>query len=347
MNDGGSGDVAGAGDDSAAAHGARGEGPRTAQATRSGAAAGRQRGGGERRMVPKERPRSYYGRAIIEEPTWTWEIPWYLFAGGLSGASSMLGLTASLSGNDELARRAWIASFAGIAASPALLISDLGRPERFLNMLRVFKLTSPMSVGSWILSMNGAAITPAAAGVVLGLRGRWVRPAEVAAGLLGLPLATYTGVLLSNSVIPVWSEARRELPLLFAAGGAASAGAVAVAMTPVGSAGSARRLAVGGALAELAVTTTMEHRLGSVGKPYEEGKAGRFGKAAKLLAGAGAAVIGASRGSRSRAVAGAGLVLAGAICTRWSVFEAGFASARDPHYTADLQRSRMPGRNGT
>ncbi|MGH2868647.1 MAG: NrfD/PsrC family molybdoenzyme membrane anchor subunit, partial [Solirubrobacteraceae bacterium] len=95
---------------------------------------------------------SYYGRPIVKEPVWTWEIPAYFFTGGLAGASATLGLVADVTGNKPLARSAWTAALAGVSVSPVFLISDLGRPERFLNMLRVFKITSPMSVGSWILS---------------------------------------------------------------------------------------------------------------------------------------------------------------------------------------------------
>src|SRR5215212_6840213 len=97
---------------------------------------------------------SYYGRPIIKEPVWTWEIPWYFFTGGLAGGSAALGFTAGALGNERLARRAWANATAGVVVSPALLISDLGRPARFLNMLRMVKLTSPMSVGSWVLNLS-------------------------------------------------------------------------------------------------------------------------------------------------------------------------------------------------
>ena len=326
-------------------HGDAGAGPADAQATRSRVSTGR-RGGGERSMVPKEKPSSYHGRPVVKSPTWTWEIPWYLFAGGLAGGSSMLGFSASVSGNRPLARRAWFVSLAAITASPALLVSDLGRPERFLNMLRVFKPTSPMSVGSWILSLNGAVIVPAAYGA---LRSRPPLAARVAAPLaaaLGLPLATYTGVLLANSVIPVWSEARRELPFLFAAGSAASTGAMAVALTPAGSAGPARRLAIAGAVGEIAVTRAMEQRLGALAEPYHQGRPQRFGRAAKALSATGAALVATGRGRRGRTLAGAGMILGGAICQRWSIFTAGFASAEDPKYTVGPQRARI-GDSGT
>src|SRR5690606_31944144 len=94
---------------------------------------------------------SYYGRPVLKEPVWTWEIPAYFFLGGTAGAANALSLGARLTGNRELADRLSLVATAGLAASPVLLVSDLGRPERFLNMLRVFKVTSPMSVGSWAI----------------------------------------------------------------------------------------------------------------------------------------------------------------------------------------------------
>jgi hypothetical protein len=303
---------------------------------------GRRRGPGEERMVPKERPRSYYGRPVIEKPTWTWEVPWYLFAGGLAGGSATLGFVASATGNRPLARRAWLIAFAGIGASPALLIADLGRPERFLNMLRVFKVTSPMSVGSWILAASGGVITLPAAAAATGSRWRIARAAEPVAAALGLPLATYTGVLLANSVVPVWSEARRELPLVFAAGAGASAGAAATLVTPASHAGPARRLAIGAAVAELAAVEVMKRRLGRLGDPYRSGRPHAFGRAAKLLTGAGAGLLAASR-RRPLQLAGAAMIVGGAVCERWSVYSAGFPSAEDPAYTVELQRSRMGG----
>ena len=96
-------------------------------------------------------------RAVLKEPVWTAEIPLYFYAGGLAGASAGLGLLSDLRGERVLARRAWALALAGSVVSPALLISDLGVPRRFLHMLRLFKVTSPMSVGSWILAAFGAS----------------------------------------------------------------------------------------------------------------------------------------------------------------------------------------------
>ncbi len=304
---------------------------------------GRPNGRGEVRMVPEEEVRSYYGRPVIKEPVWTWEIPWYFFAGGLAGASSGLALIARLAGNDRLARRAHLAALGGAAASPALLISDLGRPDRFYNMLRVFKPTSPMSVGTWVLTLFGATTGLAAAHDVLGVFPRLGRLSEAISALLGPALSTYTAVLVADTSVPVWHEARRELPLVFAASSAASAGAWAAILTPVKDAGPARRLAVGGALIEIGAVEAMKRRVGKfLAEPYEQDEAGRYDKSAKILSGLGAGVTAwAGRKRRWGAVLGGTLILAGAALERWSVFKAGFQSARDPRYTV------MPQRDGT
>ena len=305
-------------------------------------------GRGEVRMVPEEEVHNYYGRAVLKEPTWTWEIPSYFFAGGLAGASSGLALTARLAGNDKLARRALLAALGGATVSPVLLISDLGRPDRFYNMLRVFKPTSPMSVGTWILTAFGPSAGIAAASDILAIFPRLGRLSETVAALLGPALATYTAVLIADTSVPVWHEARRELPLVFAASSAASAGAAAAILTPIEDAGPARRLAVGGALLEVGAVELMKRRLGKLlAEPYEGGKPKRYDRLAKALSGLGAVVTAfGGRKWRSGAVAGGALILAGAVCERWSVYEAGFTSSRDPKYTIMPQRERLESHNG-
>jgi formate-dependent nitrite reductase membrane component NrfD len=320
-------------------HGERGARGRTAQDTAS--AVGRRRdAGGERRMVERAKPRSYYGRPVVKPPVWKPEVPWYFFFGGLAGASAALGATASLSGNRRLARSAWGTALVGVSVSPVLLTLDLGVPRRFGYMLRVFKVTSPMSLGSWLLVLNGALTSAAAASNLVGFPRRGQRGFELTAGVAGLPLATYTGALISNSAVPVWSEARSELPFLFAAGSAASAGAAAVALTPPARAGPARRLAVAGTVAKLVVELLMERRLGELGEPYKRGAAGAYTRAGRALSIAGAVAIATRPRSRPAAVAGAALALAGGACERWAVFKAGFASAEDPRYTVEPQRRR-------
>jgi hypothetical protein len=283
-------------------------------------------------------------RPVIKEPVWKPVIPFYLYAGGLGGASAGLAALSELRGDDVLARRAWAAALAGAAASPALLIADLGVPHRFFNMLRMFKVTSPMSVGSWLLSGFGPATALAALDAWTGALPRGVAAgAKLSAALLGLPVATYTAALIANTAVPVWHEARAELPVVFAAGAAASAGAAALMSTPVREAAPARRLAVGGAVAELATVGLMERRLGELAAPYHERgfprTAGRLAKAAL----AGGAVLSAALGGRSRAgaIAGGALLTAGAVLTRWSIVRAGSASAADPEATIRPQRARI------
>jgi hypothetical protein len=280
----------------------------------------------------------YYGKPIIKPPVWEREIAWYLFTGGLAGGSSVLALAARLSGNDRLARSATVIAAGGLTVSPALLVKDLGRPERFLNMFRVFKRSSPMNVGSWLLSFAGTAAGLAAACELTGRAPRVRTAAQVAAGVLGPPVATYTGVLIADTAVPVWHEARRELPLLFASGAAASAGAAAVLCTPAGAAGPARRMMVAGAAGELANAWLMERRLGLLAEPYRQGRAGRYARLAKTTTAAGAALAIAARRRRAPGRIAAGLILGGAIAERFAIFRAGFQSAEDPRHVIRSQR---------
>jgi hypothetical protein len=289
---------------------------------------------------------SYYGRPVIKEPVWKAEIPWYLFTGGLGGASAVLSTAARVRGYERLAKRSIYIGAAADAVSPLLLISDLGRPERFLNMFRVFKVTSPMSVGSWLLGLSSAASSGSA---FLHFIGRLRRTSDAARGVAaasGAPLAVYTGTLIADTAIPVWHEARHELPFLFGSSAAASAGAAAAIAVPPAEAGPARRLAVGGALVENALMLAMEKRLGLVGEPYRQGEAARYNKLAKACSLGGAALLAVGRRSRLVAAAGGALTLAGEIALRWSVFKAGFQSARDPKYTVMAQRERVDAGDG-
>jgi hypothetical protein len=289
--------------------------------------------------------RAQDARPVIKEPVWTPEIPAYFYTGGLAGASAGLALLCDVRGEQHLARRMWSVALAGSVVSPALLISDLGVPARFLNMLRMFKVTSPMSVGSWILAGFGIATAPAALHSLTGGRlGRAGRAAQVASGLLGLPLSSYTAALIANTAVPVWHEARAELPFLFCAGAAASAGAAGVALAGLDEAQPARRLAVGGAVAEVAIATAMHRRLSARGLAgaFEERLVKRLDRSATGLTLGGAALIAARSGrSRAAAIGGAALLTAGAVAERWTVFRAGAQSAARPQDTVAPQRARI------
>jgi Polysulphide reductase, NrfD len=296
-------------------------------------------------MVPKAEPRSYYGRPVIKPPVWKPEIPLYLFLGGLTGASATLAWAADTTGNRRLGRNAGLICLAAGTASPVVLIADLGVPARFFNMLRVFKVTSPMNMGSWFLAATGATAAVATAHETVGLFDRLGRLGRALSALFGLPLATYTAALLSNTAVPVWHEARHELPFVFAGSAAASAGAAAAIVTPPADASPARRLALLGVAVEVGTSQLMEQRLGELGEPYRQGEAGRWARLAKGFSIAGAAVM-ALRGRRhGGTIAGGALILAGSVLERRAIFKAGFQSAGDPKYTVARQRARVDGRD--
>ncbi|MBR7825570.1 polysulfide reductase NrfD [Actinospica sp. MGRD01-02] len=310
---------------------------------------GRRRRGarGERLMVERAEFTSYYGRPILKEPTWSSvDIAGYFFLGGLAGAGSVLAAGAQLTGRPATARALKTSSALAIAGSAAALVHDLGRPGRFANMLRVIKPTSPMSVGSWLLAGYGPAAAGACASALTGRLPRLGTLATVGAATLGPAVATYTAVLAADTATPAWHDAHRHLPFVFAASATCAASGMALVASPVHEAGPARRAAVAACAADLAATEMMTKQLGLVGETYEQGKAGRLMHTARILttAGAlGAALLGGR--SRTAAVLGGAALLAGSALTRFGVFEAGVASARDPKYTVVPQRSRMASRS--
>ena len=309
-------------------------------------------------MVPPAEFRSYYGRPILKRPVWTREIAAYLFTGGLAAGSSLVAAAGDLTGRPSLRRAGRGAAMAALLASTALLVKDLGRPERFLNMLRVAKPTSPMSVGSWVLATYGAAATGAVAAEVaqaVAPRGRVLRPAASVATAAGRPagivaaalapaLATYTAVLLADTAVPSWHEAHPQLPFVFAGSALASGAGVGLLAAPTAEAGPARRLAVMGAAMEMLAARSVRHRLGLLSEPYTTGLAGRLLHTGELLTAGG--VAGAVLGGRSRAVralSGLSLLTAAAV-TRLGIFEGGVASTEDPKYVVVPQRGRLEGR---
>jgi hypothetical protein len=301
--------------------------------------------GGERFMVPEAEFQSYYGRPVIKEPVWQVpDVPGYLFFGGLAGASSVLAAGAQLTGRPGLARGAKLAALGGISISTVFLINDLGRPARFHHMLRVFKVSSPMSVGSWILSAYGPMAGAAALSDLTGILPPAGAAATTAAAVLGPAVTTYTAVLLCDTAVPAWHAAHREMPYVFAGSAASAAGGFGLLAAPQREQEPARRLAIAGSVAELAARQLLERRLGDVAEPYRQGRSGRVLKAAEILTVAGAAGAALSRRSRiGSALSGAALLAASAL-TRYGIFEAGRASARDPKYTVVPQRQRQQAR---
>jgi hypothetical protein len=182
-----------------------------------------------RNAVPMKPDTGYYGMPLLKEPVWTWEVPAYFFVGGAAGAAAVVGAAAQIAGADRdlVSDARWIAGAGALLAGP-LLIADLGRPERFLNMLRVFKIQSPMSVGAWTLTAFGAFAS--AALFADEMQKRTQLPVQLigdASAILsaatGLVMATYTGVLIGATAIPVWSNHVSILPIHFGASALASA----------------------------------------------------------------------------------------------------------------------------
>jgi len=304
----------------------------------------------EHQMVPDATFTSYYGRPVVKASPWEKDIPVYLFLGGLASGSSLLGAGADLSDRPGLRRVSRIGALVGISASMAALVHDLGRPERFLNMLRVAKPTSPMSVGTWILTAYGPAAGLAGAAELRGLGPSWLRPllalgarpAGLAAAVLAPAVASYTAVLLSDTATPSWHEAHRELPFVFVGSASAASGGLGMALAPLAESGPAQRLAIGGALLELAAERRMEQSMGLAAEPLHVGGPGRLMRASKALTVFGAvtaAVLG--RRSRTASVVSGVSLMAGSACLRFGVFEAGQESARDPKYTVVPQRERL------
>lgn len=303
-------------------------------------------------MTERAKFRSYYGRPVLKPPVWEWRIPAYFFTGGLSAGSALLAAGADLTGRPGLRRAGRLGGFGGLLVSMYLLIADLGRPERFHHMLRVAKVSSPMSVGTWLLVGYGPGSGLAAAAELLpsalrrSVPGRLLnaaaRPAGLAAAAFAPGVASYTAALLAQTAVPAWHDARRELPFVYTGSAAASGGGLGMLLAPVAEAGPARRLGTAGAAAELAASWLIERRRGLVKEAWTTGRVHRMRRLAEYLT-LGGAVATASAARRSRVAAGAaGLaLLAGSALQRFGTFEAGVVSTMDPKYTVVPQRERL------
>jgi hypothetical protein len=306
---------------------------------------------GERPVVPRAQFRSYYGRPIVRPAPWQNDIASYLFTGGLAAGSAMIAAGGQATHLPALRFAGRVVALAGVTASGYFLIKDLGRPERFHHMLRVAKVTSPMSVGTWILSAFGAAAGAAAISEaapmlprrgVLGFARRLLPPvgntAGYAAAGLAPALATYTAVLLADTATPSWQVAYPELPFVFAGSALASGAGVGLIAGPERP---AKRMAVIGGALELLGMHQIETTKGILSEPYHQGKAGTRLRASRILTVAGMA--GAALGGRNRVISAlSGLsLLTSSLLTRYGIFEAGMASAKDPKYTVVPQRERL------
>jgi formate-dependent nitrite reductase membrane component NrfD len=296
----------------------------------------------------------YYGQPAIHGPHWNWLIIGYFFTGGISGGAAALAAAASVFGDassDRLRNHAVLVSFAALLPCPILLILDLGRPERFHHMVRAFRPSSPMSMGTWGLSVFSLLETGATAAVLCRLVGerycppQWAEKTLLAAnGVAGLFLAGYTGTLLAATAVPLWSRRPELLGPLFLVSGISSGCAATVlslhasgstehdgdALTAIDAVAS---LTKAGLLAGWAAS------LGDVAGPVNEGMRGRIVREGCILAGVVAPLAIEAATSRSRRwrragrIAAATLSLAGSFALRYAVVSGGRASAADPRDT--------------
>lgn len=304
----------------------------------------------EQLAVPKAEFRSYYGKQILKSPVWDWRIAAYLFCGGTSAGAAMLAAGADLTERLALRKVTRIGSLVSILASLYFLIADLGRPERFHHMLRVAKPSSPMSMGTWILSAYGpGAGVPAVAELMpRRLRRTWLgrlvdgaaRPAGLWAAAMAPGVASYTAVLLSQTAVPAWREAHPYLPFVFTGSAAASGAGLGMVLAPCDESGPARRMAVLGAGLEVVASRVMQQRLGLVGEAYTTGRPHRLRQLSEVLTVGGALGAAVGRNRTALGVSGAAL-LVGSALQRFGVFEAGVASTRDPKYVVVPQRERL------
>jgi len=293
---------------------------------------------------PIARRPGYYGEPVVKPPVWTWEIPVYFFIGGLSGMAAVIALAGLIFHRNDLARAAmWLAAIGAVFA-PVLLTADLGRPRLFLNMLRVFKYRSPMSVGAWIVSIFGACAIPGL--IALELHALHVFSSgvdqflKILAGLLtagsafwGILLATYTGVLLGATAIPAWFLHRIFLPIHFGAAGLGSAAALLELLghriAPLNAIGF---LAAG---IETALWIWLEiNRHGAADRALHAGHSGWVIRGSEILSGPLALIL---RLANFVPLAGISFLL-GALINRFGWISAGKVCARDPEAVFASQR---------
>ncbi len=311
----------------------------------------RSRREGKDRVVPPRvyEGQTYYGRPALKTPHYRWLVASYLFVGGLAGAAQLIATAADLFGRERdrpAVRAGRYLALAGAVASPVLLIADIQTKARWYNMLRIFRGTSAMSIGSWTLpifgGVSGLIATTQAVEDLTGTRalrpiGTLLAPPAVATGAV---MSCYTGTLLASSSIPLWAAAWRRLPVLFALSAAATA--LSAISLLVGTRSSlAKRLgllALGVSVAEAAVEqlTESDMREREVAGPLEEpglpaalyrvGAVGA-GTAAPLLLRGAALLPGTPRALSTMASL---LTLAGGFALRASLLLGGRESAERP-----------------
>lgn len=301
------------------------------------------------RMRTRPMPKPVQG-PFLHPSVWAWEVPAYFWFGGIASGAAFAALAADVTGDAETARVARRVALCAVLPAPGLLIADLGRPARFLNMLRVLKPRSPMNLGAWCLAAFSATGTAAAAADLLGRR-QAARGLGALQALLGCYLGSYTGVLLAATAVPVWARSRTFLGPIFVAtatatGAAATRLVLAATGRPEDDPGQVAlsRLQTGAIITELALSTANELRLSRAGEINPRGAPRALFRAAEGSVVAGLALPALVRRPGARRIVqnlSSLLYLAGGLGFRFAWVQAGEPSARDDETVALTARTRL------
>ena len=299
--------------------------------------------GANRRM--RDAPVSDINGPFIHAPLWGWEVATYFWLGGTASGSAFVALACDAAGDHRSAAIARKVALGAVAPAPALLIADLGRPERFLNMTRIFKPRSPMNTGAWCLvAFSGSGAL--AVGCDLIGRPKAARTLGALTALFGTYLGSYTGVLLACSAVPLWSGARTILGPAFIATATAT-GAAATRLVLVASGlphehptrSALGAIETGAMLTELSISRLGERRLGDAADALDRGRAGLYFRTAKSLVALGLSLrlVARRTGSREHDLASVVYLTAG-LLFRFAWVYGGHDSARDDKVVAAVAR---------
>lgn len=298
---------------------------------------------------------SYYDKPIVKAPPWGAPIAVYLFTGGMAGALGVIQLAADITERPTLRRNARMVALGALGVGTVALIEDLGKPSRFLNMLRVVKLSSPMSLGTWILTGYGLGAGVAGANEVDRILGEKLplgplrtvarsleAPAGAQAAVFGAPLAVYTAALLGSTSVPTWAAAGKNLAPVFASSATLAATGAMLISTTSEETSPMRWLAPFAAVTEIVSSKYMKDNMHELERePLETGEAGKKLHLAEKLTIAGGLTTMLAGGWRPAAIAGGAMMVAGSVLTRFGVLEAGLESTKDPRRVVIPQKERL------
>ncbi len=302
---------------------------------------------------PKRRDKNYYGIPPIKRAHWTWQVPLYFWLGGIGAGTQLFATVAQLLGHKDeaLTRVSRYTVLLTMLLSPVLLIWDLGRPERFYNMLRILKLRSPMSTQSWSLLTFGnlggliAARQAAEDGLLFGdnvlsrlvIRLIPARLLTVLAMPVGLFVGFNTGNLVSATSVPIWARNWMLMGPTFLASGVSTALSWLSLVLHLGHWGEEKTLRVlhraekAVILIEGALIGASLIRMSRWSKPLFSKEVAPLFVGGTLIAGIAAPfALLAGKESRSKSMLASVLALAGGLAFRFAIIAAGRKSADDP-----------------